>query len=152
MNASLGIKSIHTHNSLSSHRYHKAIKDLGGSTKDYGRHNTSINPDYSTTELWMSNIGIILSKNEITHANLELIAIQSGIYLHKNKSRMGESIQIVSTKLKRPSNIVKLDIRNTKDIKLFNPIKTDDQGDLKEFKVTSTNKSIFLISQRYHRN
>ena len=63
INASLGIKSIHTYNSLSSKRYHKAIKDLGGSTKTYGRHNASIYPNYTTTELWMSNIGIILSKN-----------------------------------------------------------------------------------------
>ena len=100
----------------------------------------------------MNNIGIILSKNEIINDNLELIAIESGIYLHKNKSRMGESIQIVSTNLMSPSNIEKLDIRNTNGIKPFNPIKTDDQGDLKEFEVTSTNKSIFLISQRYHRN
>ncbi len=47
LNATLGLASVHSYNSLSSTRYHTLIKSLGGEVQTYGRWNGAISPDYA---------------------------------------------------------------------------------------------------------
>ena len=71
LNATLGLASVHSYNSLSSTRYHTLIKSLGGEIQTYGRWNGAIAPDYAGGMFWMSNISLILSPGKLAHENLE---------------------------------------------------------------------------------
>lgn len=53
-----------------------------------------IAPDYSSSMFWMSNISLILSPDKRMHENLEDLSEESGIYLYRVVSRMGESLQV----------------------------------------------------------
>lgn len=149
-NALLGLESVHSYNSLSSKRYHTLVKALGGEVQTYGRWNSSISPDYSSSMFWMSNISLILSANKLEHLNLK--AIESGIYLYSVIHTMGESLQIPFVELK--SNVVsnKIVISDPRIYKYSNPIKILNKGDLLEFKVVLLDSSVFVLSQKFHRD
>lgn len=150
LNAGLGIASVHSYNSLSSRRYHSLIKTLGGKMQTYGRRNTTISPDYNSAMFWMSNISMILSPTKLSHENLEYLGEESGVYLHKVISRMGDSIQVILS----PDNIEgdHLQMSDPRELSRYTTSKQLDQGDFLEYEVAQGAPSILVLSQKYHRD
>jgi len=152
LNASLGLASVHSYNSLSSSYYHQLIKALGGNVQHYGRRNKAISPDYNSTMFWMSNISLMLSPKKLTHENLEYLGEESGVHLHKVISRMGKSLQTVSHQ-----NLLIVDEGNVKmedprSMEKYIPFASLDQGDLIEYEVHSGTSSLLILSQKFHRD
>ena len=150
LNVIVGLSSIHSYNSLSSTRYHTLIKVLGGGVQTFGRLNVSISPDYSSPMLWMSNISLILSKGELAHDNLEFLGQESGINLDRVASRMGESLQVSAPEFEIDAS--KMVINDPRLLKWSSPIKMLDEGDVLEFEVSPSPPSVFLLSQKFHRD
>jgi hypothetical protein len=150
LNAGLGLASIHSYNSLSSKRYHNLIKVLGGEI-DGGLRNSSISPDYNSAMFWMSNISLVLSPTKLAHENLESLGEESGVYLYKVISRMGESLQFMLP----PQISIGKDGIQVADFRLLPrniPRKLLDQEGFLEFEVTPGIPSILILSQKYHRD
>ena len=150
-NASVGLSSVHTYNSLSSRRYHKLIEALGGEMLTLGRHNLSISPDYNSAMFWMSDISLMLSKERLAHENLEYLGEESGVHLSRVNSRMGNSLQVLvpdTIELKNGS----MEIGDPRLLEIHTPSKLLDFGDVLEFKLDSTKSSIFILSQKFHRD
>lgn len=150
LNAGLGIASVHSYNSLSSRRYHSLIKALGGKMQTYGRRNKTISPDYNSAMFWMSNISLILSPTKLSHENLKYLGEESGVYLHKVISRMGDSIQVILS----PDNIEVdgLQMSDPRELPRYTTSKQLDQGDFLEYEVAQGAPSILVLSQKYHRD
>lgn len=129
LNASLGLASVHSYNSLSSRRYHALINSLGGEVQTYGRWNGLILPDYSSTMFWMSNISLILSAKRLEHGNLEYLGQTGNIHLHRVVSRMGCCLQVTPPTSMMPGDVQVMDPRS---LLTRQPVKTVDQGDLLE--------------------
>lgn len=149
LNASLGLASVHSYNSLSSRRYHTLIKSLGGEMQTYGRWNSSILPDYSSTMFWMSNIRLILSPKRLEHGNLEYLGQTGDIHLHRVVSRMGCCLQVTPPNSMMPGDVQVMDPRS---LVTHQPVKTVDQGDLLEFDVQGSHASLLILSQKFHRD
>lgn len=150
LNATLGLASVHSYNSLSSTRYHTLIKALGGEVQTYGRWNGAIDPDYAGAMFWMSNISLILSSGKLAHENLEFLSEESGIHLYRVVSRMGDSMQVTPPQLDMSSTKLVLD--DPRGMVTNTPVKILDQGDVLEFEVNSSAPSVFLLSQKFHRD
>lgn len=150
LNATLGLASVHSYNSLSSTRYHTLIKALGGEVQTYGRWNGAIAPDYAGAMFWISNISLILSPGKLAHKNLESLGEESGIHLYRVVSRMGESMQVAPPQLDMSSTKLVLD--DPRGMVANTPIKILDQGNVLEFEVTPSASSVFLLSQKFHRD
>lgn len=151
LNATLGLASVHSYNSLSSTRYHALIKSLGGEVQTFGRWNGAIAPDYSGLMFWMSNISLILSPSELTHENLESLGEESGIYFYRVLFRMGESLQ-VAPRLQLDLSLTELVLDYPRSMVTNTPVKILDQGDALEFEVKPSAPSVFLLSQKFHRD
>ncbi|HCS29392.1 MAG TPA: hypothetical protein DIW43_18190, partial [Spongiibacteraceae bacterium] len=150
LNATVGLASVHSYNSLSSTRYHTLIKELGGQVQTYGRWNGSISPDYSSPMFWMSNISLILSPVKLTHRNIEALGEVAGTHLYRVNSRMGESLQVVPQRL--DTRLARMTINDPRMLGNERPIKVLDEGDALEFEVTPMAPSVFLLSQKFHRD
>lgn len=150
LNATLGLASVHSYNSLSSTRYHTLIKSLGGEVQTYGRWNGAISPDYAGGMFWMSNISLILSPRKLVNDNLEALGEESGIHLYRVVSRMGESLQVVPPQLDMSATRLVLD--DPRGMVTNTPVKILDQGDVLEFEVKPSAPSVFLLSQKFHRD
>lgn len=150
LNAGLGLASVHSYNSLSSRRYHTLIKELGGEVQTYGRWNGAISPDYNSAMFWMSNISLMLSSTKLTHENLEYLGNESGVYLHKIISRMGDGLQVTS--LQTSAVTEELHIAEPRLLPRHIPTKLLDQGDLLEFEVAPREPSVLILSQKFHRD
>ena len=140
LNATLGLASVHSYNSLSSTRYHTLIKSLGGEVQTYGRWNGTISPDFAGAMFWMSNISLILSSGKLVHDNLEFLGEESGIHLYRVVSRMGESLQVAPPQLDMSSTKLVLD--DPRGMVTSTPIKILDQGDVLEFEVKPSAPSV----------
>lgn len=149
LNASLGLASVHSYNSLSSRRYHTLIKSLGGEVQTYGRWNSSILPDYSSAMFWVSNISLILSPKRLEHGNLEYLGQTGDIHLHRVVSRMGCCLQVTPPNSMVPGDVQVMDPRS---LVTHQPAKTVDQGDLLEFEVQGSQASLLILSQKFHRD
>ncbi|WP_416398646.1 hypothetical protein [Allohahella sp. A8] len=150
LNATLNLASVHSYNSLSSTRYHTLINELGGQMHTYGRYNGVIDPDYAGSMFWMSNISLILSSGKLGNENLEPLGEESGIYLYKVVSRMGESLQLLPPQVEMSQK--KLTIGDARSLPTRTPIKILDEGDILEFEVAPMAPSVFLLSQKFHRD
>jgi hypothetical protein len=150
LNATLGLASVHSYNSLSSTRYHTLIKSLGGEVQTYGRWNGAISPTYAGAMFWMSNIGLILSPEKLDHENLESLGEESGIHLYRVVSRMGESLQVMPPQLNMSAT--KMVLHDPRSMVTSTPVKILDQGDVLEFEVKPSAPSVFLLSQKFHRD
>lgn len=150
LNATLDLSSVHSYNSLSSTRYHTLIKVLGGEMQTYGRWNGAIDPDYAGTMFWMSNISLILSPGKLVNENLEFLSEESGIHLYRVVSRMGDSMQVTLPQL--DMSLTKLVLDDPRGMVTNTPVKILDQGDVLEFEVNSSAPSVFLLSQKFHRD
>lgn len=151
LNATLGLSSVHSYNSLSPTRYHTLIQSLGGEVKTYGRWNESIDPDYASAMFWMSNISLLLSPRRLVHENLTMSAEESGVYLYKVASRMGESLQVFP-EMKIETGSQKIFLHDPRNMIANKPVKILDQGDVLLFEVKSSVASVFLLSQKFHRD
>jgi len=143
INAQVGLASIHSYNSLSPTRYHTLIKALGGEMLTYGRWNSVVAPDYGGAMFWMSNIGVVLAPEKLEHENLEYAGEEAGVHLHRVISRMGNSVQVI------PAPDAWDDPRK---LTRYTPVKILDEGDRLEFETTPCASSIFILSQKFHRD
>ncbi|WP_127806782.1 hypothetical protein [Hydrogenophaga sp. NH-16] len=150
LNASVGLASVHSYNSLSPTRYHALIRALGGQVQTYGRSNTAIAPDYSAAMFWMSNIGLILSPRQLVHDNLAPLGESSGVRLYQVVSRMGEALQVFPPRLDGEANAWR--IPDPRSLPRHAPNKLLDRGDVLEFEVTPSVPSVLLLSQKFHRD
>ena len=150
LNATLGLATVHSCNSLSSSRYHTLIKSLGGDVQTYGRWNRAISPDFAGAMFWMSNISLILSPGKLAHENLEYLGEESGIHLYRVLSRMGESLQVVPPQL--DMSLTRMVLDDPRGMITNIPVKILDRGDVLEFEVKPTAPSVFLLSQKFHRD
>ena len=149
-NASLGLPSIHTYNSLSSRRYHTLIKALGGEVQTYGRWNGAISPDYNSAMFWMSNISMMLSPVKLAHENLAYLGEESNVHLYKVISRMGDSLQITFPQTNIDVDNVQL--ADPRFLPRHVPSKQLDRGDLLEYAVAPGEPSVLVLSQKFHRD
>ncbi|HEY9878634.1 MAG TPA: hypothetical protein V6D29_09280, partial [Leptolyngbyaceae cyanobacterium] len=151
LNASLGLSSVHSYNSLSSTRYHTLIKALGGEMQTYGRWNGSISPNYNSPMFWMSNISLMLSPAQLSHENLEYLEKESGIYLYKVASRMGSSLQVLPPNIRMEAD--ELDIADPRLLPRYSAPILSDLGDQLEVEVMPLEvPSVLVLSQKFHHN
>lgn len=151
LNATLGLDSIHSYNSLSSLRYQSLINELGGDPKFLGRWNASIAPDYNSSVFWMSNITLILAPQRLNELNLDFLFEVSGVYLHKVKSSIGDVVQILSSSVQ--GNHGAFSISDPRGKAISYPVKKNDQGDLFELDLVPVNSSsVLILSQKFHRD
>lgn len=146
LNATLGFAS----NSLSPTRYHTLITSLSGTVLTYGRWNGAISTDYDGGMFWMSNTGLLLSPGKLVLENLESLGEESGIPLYRVVSRMGENLQVVPPQLDMSATKLLLD--DPRGMVTHTPVKILDLGDVFEFEVKSSAPSLFLLSQKFHRD
>jgi hypothetical protein len=99
---------------------------------------------------WMSNISLMLSPTKLTHENLEYLGEESGVYLHKVVSSMGDSLQVMI-----PQKSTAADDIHAMDPRLLathTPSRLLDQGDRLEFGVAVGTPSVLVLSQKFHRD
>ena len=150
LNASLGLSSIHSYDSLSPMRYHGLIEALGGEVVFYDRLNLSIAPDYSSSLFWMSNIGVVLSSVPLLRDNLALLGKVSGLLLYQVKSRMGEALLVEATANSSDAN--KLTIDDPRLIATSVPRSLVNVADATEVELTSDAPSVLILSRKFHRD
>lgn len=151
LNATLGLDSIHSYNSLSSLRYQRLIAELGGDSKFLGRWNASIAPDYNSSVFWKSNITLILASHRLNEQNLEFLREVSGVYLHKVKSSIGNGVQVLSSSVEGAHGV--FSIADPRGKVIHYPVKKVDQGDLIDLDLAPVNSSsVLVMSQKYHRD
>lgn len=149
LNASAGLASVHSYNSLSPRRYHALIQSLGGEVLTFGRLNNSVAPDYSGSMFWMSNVGVMLSPVPLAHPNLQLLGNEAGTNVYKVLDRMGEAIQVAGAMAGGGRDLTLDDARR---LPRLPAAKRLDQTDLLEFDVTPGQASWLVLSQKYHRD
>jgi hypothetical protein len=145
-NTIFGLASVHSYDSLSSHRYQALVRELGGETEQYGRWNSVIAPDFGSHIFWMSNIGLVISPKPILHPNLERFGVEGTLQLYRVRDSMGCCLQSPAAATAGSagfSSTAREGIR---------PVKTSDQGDVLEFEVHNypDTDSVLTLSQQYH--
>jgi hypothetical protein len=88
------IASVHTYHNFISTPYQRAITQLGGKLVTHGRINSAIAPDVAGTMFWMSNIGMVMSHQPLTHPNLTEVARIGNAHLYTTTTRMEPSWRI----------------------------------------------------------
>jgi hypothetical protein len=152
LNATLGINTIHSYNSLSSRSYHHFIENLGGEMITYGRVNNYVLPDYDSNQFWMSNVGLVLSKSKISDINLDYVGLSEDYFLYKVKSKMGNVIRLaLNDEIEFLDESINInDIRYVSEKSIPKVIK--DFDDLKEYQLNKTqSSSLLIVSQKYHK-
>lgn len=148
-NATVGLASVHSYNSLSSRHYHNLISQLGGVMHTYGRRNASIDPDYNSVMFRMSNIGLILADHTLSNDNLMLVDTIESIYLYSVVSRMGCCALASQPVIMSDGGIQHIDPGAT-DVQHVSKIV--DRGDYLAFDISEDDASLLILSQKYHRN
>jgi hypothetical protein len=145
-NSIFGVASVHSYDSLSSHRYQALLRELGGETEQYGRWNSMIAPDFGSHIFWMSNIGLVISPTSILHPNLESIGVEGALQLYRVRDSMGCCLQSPTATKAGPGGI------SSTTREGIRPVKTRDQGDTLEFEVHNypDTESVLTLSQQYH--
>lgn len=149
-NASVGLASIHTYDSLSSWRYRALIESLGGKVATLGRLNTTINPDFDGPTFWMSDIALVLSAEELRDRNLAYLGKFGGVRLYKVNSHMGCCLQIFTTQSSADDGI---EIDDPRKLPASRPLEISNKGDLLEFDLDIASRpSLFILGQKFHRD
>ena len=145
-NSLLGVASVHSYDSLSSHRYQALLRELGGETEQYGRWNSMIAPDFGSHVFWMSNIGLVISPTPILHPNLESVGVKGALRLYRVRDSMGCCLQSPIAVNAGPGGI------SSTSREGIRPVKTSDQGDALEFEVHNypDTGSVLTLSEQYH--
>lgn len=141
-----GIASVHSYDSLSSHRYQALVRELGGETEQHGRWNSMVAPDFGSHVFWMSNIGLVISPTPILHPNLERFGLEATLHLYRVRDRMGCCLQSPTATKAEPDGI------SSTTREGIRPVKTTDQGDVLELEVHNypDTESVLTLSQQYH--
>lgn len=148
-NANIGLRSIHSYDSLSSKRYQDLIKKLGGKVVTYGRWNDSIGKSFDSLWFWMSNIGLVLSKERLDDGNLEFVGEQGGVRMYRVTSRMGRAA-LVGVRPQMLSRSGVADIHRAAVDGRAPAREIRDEGDLLEYAVTAAAPSVLVVSQIFN--
>ncbi|MHA7681471.1 hypothetical protein [Cupriavidus sp. PET2-C1] len=151
LNATLGLDSIHSYNSLSSYRYRNLLNALGSDTRAFGRWNDVIQPDFNSIAFWMSNIAVVLSPAELpSAAALQQVERLGTAYVYRVISRMGCCVQVRTSQSAADRN--NIDIPDAA-LRMGNAVtKTSDMGDIKEFDIPDRAPSLLVLSQKFHQD
>jgi hypothetical protein len=150
LNAELEIASVHTYDGLLSRHYQTLIGWLGGRIQPTEYRNDVISPDYNNAMFWMSNIGLVLSPEKLSHENLKYLGEEADVYMYKVTSRMGESIQIPGSPINFAAN--DLELGDPRLFQIHAPLKRVDEADVLEFEITPGAASVFILSQQFNRD
>lgn len=148
-NATAGIATLHTYDSLSPKSYHVLIEELGGEMQVFGRHNNWIAPPENSIQLQLANIRLFLSSQPLSTIYGSPLDVVAGIGIYENKQRMGGWVNLPleeaiadggGYRVTRLSNAAQL-----------NAEPLGNSGDTLEFSLSGTMPSLFVLSQKYHR-
>jgi len=149
LNATIGLDSIHSYNSLSSYRYRDLLKELGSDARAFGRWNDSIQPDFDSIAFWMSNISVVLSPVRLPPTPaLQYVDQYGQAYLYRVVSRMGCCLQVPVSHVGGSGGNIAISgsaLRAGQKVS-----KRSDQGDLIEFDVPDHTSSVLILSQKFH--
>lgn len=151
MNATVGIASIHSYNSLSSRRYHELVRSLGGDVHTYGRLNQWIAPDYGGLPFWMSDIALVLSSSPLMHENLRHEGRMGDLHLHRVVSRMG-CCRVLSQPPATLDGGAEIRLREADAARSRPLAKVRDEGDSAEFELAADGPALLFLSQRFDRD
>jgi hypothetical protein len=148
VNATLGLPSLHSYNSISSRRFHRLVESLGGDMLNHGQWNVSIAPDYAGAPFWMSNVSLMLAPQRLENENLEYVGEIDRIHFHRVRDRMGCCLQI---RYEPDDSIDDVEIPDPRLSTAHRAVKTSDRGDLLTIEVPDPARSILVLSQKFHR-
>ena len=149
VNATVGLATIHTYDSLSPRRYQALIAELGGAVTVYGRYNSWISPPAGSAALQLSDIGLFLSSRQLPETYGSPLAVVSGVFLYRNDLRIGGWLAM-------PLEEAAV---NGEDYRVMQPAQTTrlpaqrvlDMGDEMEFTVVGSRPTLLVLSQKYNR-
>ena len=142
-NATLGLPSLHTYNSLSSRRYQAFVTRLGGSTGFHGRHNTAIRADTGDVDFALAGVGVVLSPQPLTDPALESVAEVAGLHVLRVRDFEGGAFRWHDPGLAASDapRIASLDRADRASVRVV-----ADAGDRLEFAVTPSDAPSLLVT------
>jgi hypothetical protein len=141
-----GVASIHTYHNFIGTPYQRAIAQLGGKLVTHGRINNAVAPDFAGTMFWMSNIGMVMSHQPLTHPNLVAVARVGDAYLATTVTRMGPSWR--TTVVNNNANDIRIDDYRTRpSLPILSHIDRGDRIELTVDLVTQT--TLVVISEQF---
>lgn len=146
--ASFGIGTVHTYNSMATLSQYRSFAKAMNEQDPFHLMRHSLSPDYDSTIFWMSDIGVVLSKQELSHGALSYLGKINDVFLYKNNERMGRSIQTSQYEIINGNALVQDPRRNG-----YRAVqKTHDHGDILEYKMGASGKeSLLVLSQQYNK-
>jgi len=148
-NATFGLATIHTYNSLSSKSFHALVRELGGEVLVYGRHNTWINPPAASAALQLANIALVLSARPLPELYGAPLAVVGDVFIYRNDQRLGAWINVplsqagkdaaTGYRLEQPAQATRLAAERIRN-----------DGDVQEFSMAGTLPSLLVLSQKFH--
>jgi hypothetical protein len=147
-NATIGLATVHSYNSLSPKSYHTLIDELGGKMLIYGRHNKWISLPEKSTALQFSNISLFLSSRRLPENYGIPLALVGGVFLYKNADRIGGWLRIPLTEARADGTGYR--IEHLEQVTKLSQERLRDAGDVLEFTVTASPASLIVLSQKYH--
>jgi hypothetical protein len=98
LNATVGLPSVHTYNSLSSQRYQALVAALGGTTAIHGRHNLVVAPRYGAPATLLAGIAVVGSPTPVRHPALDpLPSATPGVHLYRVGTYRGCCLRLPRT-------------------------------------------------------
>ena len=148
-NATAGIATPHTYDSLSPKSYHALIEELGGKMRIFGRHNTWIAPPENSAQLQLSNIKLFLSSQPLTTIHGSPLDVVAGIGIYENKQRMGGWVSLPLGEAIADGTGYR--VAQLSNVSQPNAVQLSNSGDTLEFSVAGNVPSLFVLSQKFHR-
>ena len=149
VNATLGLATIHTYNSLSPKSYQALVRELGGEVLVYGRINTWINPPATSASLQLANIALFLSARPLPNKYGTPLAAVGSVFIYRNDQRMGAWMNMpLSEATGDPSSGYRIEQPAQATRWVVERVRND--GDAQEFAMTVTQPSLFVLSQKFH--
>jgi hypothetical protein len=152
LNATVGLRSLHSYNSLSSRRFARVIDELGGDLLTYGRWNSAIAPNYSSAMFWMSNIALVLADRVLNDPNLLYVGESGTVHLHTVKSRMGCCLQVIDDAGTLAGTDTELTTGDLRQQPARVPALAQDLGDFLVIDALDPRESLLILSKKYYRD
>lgn len=148
----LGIRSIHSYDSLSSKNYQRLVRRLGErGAVTYGRHFLTITDDRKLGDDAFSytGIGLFVSRYAFAALNIEMIGRGAGYFFYRRTPRPVLEAQVADFTLNEGKRAL---IMGSLDEAAGSPVeRLEDLDDFTLFKVTPADRETLLfVSRQYH--
>lgn len=148
LNMTYGLSTLHSYNSLSPKWYARILADLGGDTRKFGRRSIFIEPDFSSTAFWMADIAVLLSAEPISDPRLTLIDLRNDVSVYRVKDHMGQAYVVPAGDI--PPNAAEFTLDDPRKMGGSNATVIANLGDVKEISVDAPDRSLLILSQKFH--